>query len=419
MYAAVRQSSSSRGEVLASGGPLPCARVSSFWTRSCSNLSARAVPVVALSALAQLGCGSVDETTSLYESRVGDPGERPPPFLAIPPDATAAPRTDDEGNIDAPDFPLLLSQTGAFADVLTLTPREGLVPYDIQAPLWSDGALKRRWMSLPAGTELGYDEHDAFVVPEGTIFVKHFEMALDERRPEELRRLETRLWIVGGGGRQFGVSYHWNEDQTDAELSVASATEELTIVDVEGAPRTQPYFYPGAADCYACHNSRASYVLGIRARQLNRDFAYRSEVPPANQLVVWSGWRLIDAQLDNTAAELSPRLAAMTDEGVSLEDRVRSYWDGNCSMCHAGSDGSVPGWDARFDTPLGDQGLIMPPRNPSVGAELLITPGDPAASFIYQRGDTVEQGLSMPPLGRNTVDTMYVEVLTDWIATLQ
>ncbi len=377
------------------------------------------VSVLVLWGLGQLACGSLDDTTPLYESLIGDPGERPPPFLAIPPGAESAPRMDDEGNIDAAGFPLLLSETGAFEDVLTLTPRAGLVPYDIQAPLFSDGALKRRWMSLPAGTELGYEEHDAFAVPEGSVFVKHFEMVLDARQPDERHRLETRLWIVGADGRQFGVSYHWNEEQTDAELAVTSATEELTLVDADGAERTQPYFYPGSADCYACHNASASYVLGLRARQLNGDFAYRDGVRPANQLVAWSSWRLLDERIDNTDAALTPRLAAMTDESVSLEERVRSYWDGNCSMCHAGSDGSVPGWDARFDTPLGDQGLIMPPRNPAVEAEQLITPGDPEASFIYQRGDTVERGLSMPPLGRNTVDTTYVEVLTDWIAALE
>jgi len=361
----------------------------------------------------------VDDDTPLYESRVGDPGERPAPFLAIPPDAMSAPRMDDDGNIETGSFPLLLSETGAFEDVATLTPRTGLVPYDIQSPLWSDGAAKRRWLALPAGTQIEYSDHDAFVLPEGTVLVKHFEMALDERRPEERRRLETRLWIVATDRRQFGVSYHWNEEQTDAELSVASATVELSITDAEGATRTQPYFYPGSADCFACHNSSAGYVLGLRARQLNREFPYRPEAPAANQLVAWSSWELIDTHIDNTAAALTPRLASVTDESVSLEERVRSYWDGNCSMCHAGSDGSVPGWDARFDTPLTDQGLVMPPRNPSAPAEQLITPGDPQASFIYQRGDTVESGLSMPPLGRNTVDATYVDVLTNWIAALE
>jgi uncharacterized repeat protein (TIGR03806 family) len=366
-----------------------------------------------------LGCGSPEDAKPIFESRVGDPGERPAPFLGLPPAATTAPRANDAGEIEADGFPLLLSETGAFDDVVTLTPRAGLVPYDIQSPLWSDGALKRRWMSLPEGTELGYSEHDPFVLPEGTVFVKHFEMALDERQPDVRHRLETRLWVVGARNEQYGVSYQWNEAQTDAELSVASATNELSIIDADGNTRTQAYYYPGSSDCFACHNERANYVLGVRARQLNRDFEYRAEVAPVNQLVAWSGWRLIDAEIDNTAAALSPRLVPVNDENVSLEDRVRSYWDGNCSMCHAGSSGSVPGWDARFDTPFADQGLIMPPRNGTVAASQLITPGDPEQSFIYQRGDTVERGLSMPPLGRNTVDATYVGVLTDWIASLQ
>ena len=37
-------------------------------------------------------------------------------------------------------FPQLLSETGAFRDAAQLQATSGLVPYDLQAPLWSDGA---------------------------------------------------------------------------------------------------------------------------------------------------------------------------------------------------------------------------------------------------------------------------------------
>ena len=48
-------------------------------------------------------------------------------------------------------IPALLSQTGAFDDVRTLTPTAGLVPYDLNVPFWSDGAAKLRWVALPGG----------------------------------------------------------------------------------------------------------------------------------------------------------------------------------------------------------------------------------------------------------------------------
>src|SRR3954453_16455771 len=47
--------------------------------------------------------------------------------------------------------PPLLSQTGAFRDTRNLLPDEGLIPYDLIVPFWSDGATKTRWVSVPPG----------------------------------------------------------------------------------------------------------------------------------------------------------------------------------------------------------------------------------------------------------------------------
>src|SRR5262249_33522158 len=46
-------------------------------------------------------------------------------------------------------MPKLLSQTGAFKDVRTLTPSESLIPYDLNVSFWSDGASKLRWIAVP------------------------------------------------------------------------------------------------------------------------------------------------------------------------------------------------------------------------------------------------------------------------------
>jgi mono/diheme cytochrome c family protein len=160
-------------------------------------------------------------------------------------------------------------------------------------------------------------------------------------------------------------------------------------------------------------------VLGPSSRQLNREIQYPFSATSINQLVAWSGWGLLDTRIDNTRALLAPRLASITDESASLEERVRSYWDGNCAMCHAGANGVVPGWDARFTTPFDEEGLDMAPRRGSTDDTLLIKPGAPERSFIYQRGNTVDGALRMPPLGRNRVDEAYVDVLARWIASLE
>lgn len=361
-----------------------------------------------------VGCGAASGESELYESWLPDPGQRPPAFLAFPPEADSL-----TGEAGAAELPGLLSETLAFVDTARLEPRSGLLPYEIQAPLWSDGAYKQRWLALPEGTQIAYSETEPWQFPEGTVFVKHFEMAMDERLPEQRHRLETRFWIVGPGGAQYGASYKWNEAQTDAELVLEQQSETLSITDERGEPRSQQYFFPGPAECFSCHNSSSGFVLGPRLAQLNRSTLYAAQRPAVNQLVAWSGWGYLDSTVEAEAAENAPRLAALDDESASLEDRVRSYWDGNCSMCHAGADGSVAGWDARFSTPVDQQGLSHEPARSWPEASRLIEPGDPEHSLIYLRGGTTEPGRRMPPLGRNRVDELYLDLLASWITSLE
>lgn len=366
------------------------------------------------SVVAAVACGSSGDAQVLYEPWVDGPGPRQPAFLAF----SGAYDGRGPAPLGADDFPKRLSDTGAFADVATLTPQSGVVPYDVQVPLWSDGAVKRRWLALPDGAPLGYSDTGHFDIPPGTVFIKHFEIALDERIPEQRRRLETRFWITVSDGAQYGVSYYWNEEQTDAELLVQGRTETLSVIGSDGVARDQPYFLPGPADCQSCHNESAGFVLGARAPQLNRPFVYDLERPAVNQLVAWSEWGLIDTHVDNAVAALTPQLAALGDATRDVGDRVRSYWDGNCAMCHAGDSGSVPGWDARYSTAFDALGLDRAPSYPSTPATQLVAPGSPESSLIFLRGDTADVPLRMPPVGRNRVDDAYVELLGSWISSL-
>lgn len=360
------------------------------------------------------GCRDAGDEPQQQPSSSAGLGLRQPAFLRFPSTVSGGFGVP----LDTSGFPQRLSEAGVFSDLATLTPVSGLVPYDVQSPLWSDGAVKRRWISVPAGTSIGYGDSDQLEFPPGTVFVKHFELALDERSPELRRRLETRVWIVASSSQQNGVTYRWNEDQTDAELSPALQTEQLSIVGSDGQARLQRYTYPGTQDCQACHNARVGYVLGARLAQLNRPMVYEPGGPATEQLLAWSSWGLFDTPLDESDVELAPRLASPSDTSADLEARVRSYWDGNCSMCHAGNDALVLGWDARFSTPLEEQGVFERPRNPLFSATQLIMPGSPRDSLIYLRGNTTEFAVRMPPIGRNRVDPAYIELLSRWIVSL-
>jgi glucose/arabinose dehydrogenase len=326
-------------------------------------------------------------------------------------------------------LPPLLSQVGAFEDLAALTPSPDLIGYQVQSPLWSDGANKRRWIlppdpaALPAGSppaKIGFAANGPYTFSEGTVFVKHFELALDERQPEQRHRLETRFLVAGHGG-YYGVSYKWNADGTDAEPVLDSQIEELDVTQADGSVRHQSYFYPSPSDCLVCHNAEAGSVLGVRTAQLNGALLDPDTGSEQNQLLTWSERGLLDTPIDPSTLDSLPRLANLDDATRSPEDRVRSYLDSNCSMCHGVLPNIRAHWDARYQTPLAAQGLIDGPLEGEAelpAAARVITPNDPQLSAIYLRDGSNDPDLRMPPLGRQTIDQSYLNLLQTWIQSL-
>jgi len=317
-------------------------------------------------------------------------------------------------------LPARLSQMGAFDDLATLQPSAGLVPYEVRVPLFSDGAFKRRWLLLPEGGTIGFAEAGAWSFPVGTTFVKHFEIALDEREPERRRRLETRFLVSTPAGF-YGVSYRWSPDGSDAAPVLDGTLEALSVTGADGSVREQPYYYPGPSDCLVCHNAAAGHVLGVRTAQLNGDVADETRGEASQQLLTWSERGLFDAPLDPVALAGLPSLAPLGDETRSLEDRVRSYLDANCSMCHGNVSEMRATWDGRYQTPLAQQGLLggaLSGEAELPAGSLVVAPGDPAHSALWLRDGSNEPGLRMPPLGRQTVDREWLDVLERWILEL-
>ena len=313
-------------------------------------------------------------------------------------------------------FPKLLSQTGAFADLQKLTPDKNLVPYGLIVSFWSDGAEKTRFISLPANQKIKFAPTGEWAFPCGTVFVKHFDLATDETKPDQKRRLETRLLVCDDHGGVYGVSYKWRADNSDADLLETNLTEEISIKTATGA-RTQNWYYPSRADCLTCHTANAGYVLGVKTRQLNRDFTYPAgEIK--NELSAWNQLGWFDTNLTDADIKSLPKLAALADEKFSLEDRARSYLDANCAQCHRPK-GTVAGFDARFDTPLAQQGLIRGHVliDERIDGARVVAPNDIWRSILFMRTATTE-GFKMPPLARNTIDERGMKLLRAWIESL-
>src|SRR5207248_1759666 len=139
-----------------------------------------------------------------------------------------------------PPLPALLSQTGAFADLRTLTPALGVIPYGVNVPLWSDGAVKSRWLAVPSGTQIHFSDTGEWAFPAGTVFIKHFELPVDDRDPSIRRRIETRLVVRDASGGVYAATYKWRADNSDADLLSAGLSEKITIATASG-PRTQTW----------------------------------------------------------------------------------------------------------------------------------------------------------------------------------
>ena len=58
---------------------------------------------------------------------------------------------------NAPKFPRKLSETGLFTSTKDLTPAPGVIPYSVNAALWSDGAIKQRFMAIPGDAKIDFE----------------------------------------------------------------------------------------------------------------------------------------------------------------------------------------------------------------------------------------------------------------------
>ena len=330
------------------------------------------------------------------------------PFLGMPSSDKQAP-------------PPLLSQTGAFQNTQTLTPIESLIPYDINVPFYSDGAVKSRWVCVPSegpvtNTRIHFAATGEWQFPPGTVFVKEFEMATNETRPEKRRRLETRLLVLTAGGGVYGATYKWRPDNSDADLLSSNLTETMNIQTATGH-RTQTWYYPSGQDCKTCHTSTAGGVLGLKTRQMNRDFSYPSGVVD-NQLRSWNHLGLFDKDLKTSELGTYQRLAPAADLSRSLEDRARSYLDANCAYCHRPG-GTVAYFDARYDIPSERQNLVNGQVLIDEGLDKakVIAPNDVWRSVALLRVSSLE-GTKMPPLAHETIDRNGVSLLQQWIQSL-
>ncbi len=307
-----------------------------------------------------------------------------------------------EGSFTDGKFPRKLSQTGCFSADEPTEPLPALIPYGVNSPLWSDGAVKHRWFAVPDGKTIQIDtDGNNWIFPPGSVLVKEFRL--------DKRRVETRLLIRHDDGGWAGYSYEWNEQQTDATLLAGAKSK-----SIDG----QVWEYPSRAQCMACHTEAAGFVLGAETAQLNGLFTYPQSTLVANQIDTLAHINLFTNPLPDKPENLDA-LVNYKDPSVPIDARARAYLYANCSSCHR--PGAVELADFRYDTPLNEMGVCDAPPlfgRMGVGSNArLLAPGLPSHSVILARMGTTGAG-RMPPLGTRVVDSVGLKVIDDWIGSL-
>ena len=314
-------------------------------------------------------------------------------------------------------FPKKLSDWHLFvAKAPAPLPNAGVVPYDLNTPLFSDYASKYRFVWMPPGTSAQYRDDAAFEFPVGTILVKTFAFPVDGRASE--RMIETRL-LVHTKSEWKPLSYIWNDAQTEAVLETVPDPVKIKFTSPSGKRHDFTYIIPNANECHECHdNQKVLLPIGPKARNLNKAYAYAEGTE--NQLEHWARIGYLTG-LPSSAAR--PRAAKWDDPASgSLDDRARAYLDSNCAHCHQpGGQAGYTGVDFRStQREIAQQGLCKSPNSAgAVGAlSFDLVPGHPSDSILIYRLESVAPKVSMPALSRDVVHDEGVKLLRDWITSL-
>ncbi len=334
--------------------------------------------------------------------------------------AVPSARAVDQAAIVGEQAPAKLSEFGFFADLRAQLPADGVLPFSVNTPLFSDHAEKYRFVFVPEGMAAVYDAREAFQFPAGSALIKTFAYPADLRTPgEDIRLVETRVLLKRSDGWD-AWAYLWNAEQTDARRLVAGKKIAVGTIGHDGAPLSFIYTVPNKNQCKGCHELNGAITpIGLKARNLNGDLIYATGT--ANQLETWVAGGMLEGA---PASGEWPAVPNWLDADVPVETRSRAWLDVNCAHCHrAGGPASNTGlyltWSEHDPIKLGIGKRPVAAGRGSFGLEFDIVAGSADQSILFRRVESVEPGIMMPELGRTLPDHRAVGLLSEWIEAMR
>jgi hypothetical protein len=357
----------------------------------------------------------------------GDAGIDAAPFDASTVDTSdpsdAPPQADaeldaEDANFDCTseatdDLPHDLRCTGLYSDWATKTVASSARAYAPGYQLWSDGAIKSRWIYLPGSppdVRIDTANMDEWTFPVGTKVWKEFKLGDT--------RIETRMFWKRGPSDWAWTTYRWSADEKTA---VRLDTGEQNV-------NATTYEIPSHSQCSQCHGGRLDKILGFDAVSLGGSLATGFKL----DTLVAQGW-----------LTSPPATTPTIPEDASGNARVAIGWlHANCgTTCHNANIGALAhGTGLHMRVNVGqvtaDGGAVksvrdldtyitavnvVPNMSPfSTQGYMRIKPGDVSKSLIptldgARNDPNVPQ---MPPIISHQVDMQGLTAVKNWIATM-
>jgi hypothetical protein len=306
-----------------------------------------------------------------------------------------------DGDTQAPANDLVC--TGIYADIVAKVVAPGVEAYAPAVPLWSDGAQKERWISLPVGETIDNSDPSEWVFPLGTKVWKEFSRGG--------RRVETRMWQKVDTNYWVAATYAWNADESAAARSAGGDFQ---------LPDGSNYHIPTPNECQECHRGRTDRLLGFEQVLLG--------------LAGATGYNLERLSADGRLTH-PPDSSELTigDDGTGLAAPALAWLHVNCgTTCH-NRNSNATAWSTgmflRLDpTELDGRNVDdfdplkttigIPAITPAWQGRTRIVAGDPAHSLLFDLITHRGTGQQMPPIATNLVDEADVPLVEAWITQL-
>jgi uncharacterized repeat protein (TIGR03806 family) len=297
-------------------------------------------------------------------------------------------------------------------------PTLGVLPYEPASSLFTDYALKKRFVWMPEGTLATYNgDGKVLELPVGAVIIKNF--YYNNVQPSNTTRIiESRLMIRKSTGWIF-AEYVWNDEQTEAFLSMNGSNTTVTWLDENNIQRSTNYRIPSEGECFVCHKSNEVAIpIGIKPQNINVPYNYVTG--SQNQLAKW----IQMGYLENNIPSNILTTVNYKDETQPLELRARSYVDINCAHCHQ-SNSHCDYRPMRFayseSADLVNMGVCVDTQDmagfPSALSRI-VTPGNINRSMMHYRMGSTNPAEMMPLVGRTLVHEEGLALIEAWINSL-